>query len=239
MSSSPEQHFTTETLPQNLAPVDPLFGRFFSLMKSSLCAGGSEFGLGMTLFSLAVSIRATNIVEIGRFKGFSTLCLASALKFLDDGWQEPAQHKQRPDVDYTALESPKRRQLISIDPFPTPEAVALIGTAGLGSYVEFVDHRYDQVNLDGQADLFFIDGEHTYEACHDDVRRAIPRNLRPGGYFVLHDYYGWYDAEGRNRSPIKRVIDDLVATGVFQHLLIDTGYMSFCVFRLPDPARPF
>ncbi|WNC45336.1 hypothetical protein RHI63_01070 [Thermosynechococcus sp. GLH187] len=56
-------------------------------MRKALVAGGSELGLGMTLFSLAVSIRATRIIEIGRFKGFSTLCLASALRFIDIGWQ--------------------------------------------------------------------------------------------------------------------------------------------------------
>jgi hypothetical protein len=61
----------------------------------------------------------------------------------------------------------------------------------------------------------------------------VPRNLRPGGYFVLHDYFGWYDDRGRNGSPIKAVIDELAAGGRYEHLLVDTGYMSFAVFRKP------
>ena len=65
-------------LPRNAEPMDPYFGQFLGLLRRALVNGGSEFGLGLTLFSLAASIRAATIVEIGRFKGFSTLALASA-----------------------------------------------------------------------------------------------------------------------------------------------------------------
>jgi hypothetical protein len=61
-----------------------------------------------------------------------------------------------------------------------------------------------------------------------------PWNLRPGGYFILHDYFGWYDNERRNNSPVKKVIDELIDEGIFQHMLIDTGYQSFVVFRYFD-----
>ena len=165
-------------LPRNAEAMDPYFGTFLGLLRRSLVAGGSEFGLGLTLFSLAASIRAANIIEIGRFKGFSTLALASALRLADIGWDEPAMHKERRDVDYAALEGPKQRQLISIDPFPAPEAAALIEEAKLGSYVTLIDRRSDQVDLDVQADLIFIDGDHSYEGCLADVRRFVPRNLR-------------------------------------------------------------
>ncbi len=94
MSFSPEYFMVTESLHHNQEEMDSYFGDFFGLMRRALVAGGSELGLGMTLFSLAVSIRASRIIEIGRFKGFSTLCLASALRFIDVGWQEPQQHKQ-------------------------------------------------------------------------------------------------------------------------------------------------
>jgi predicted O-methyltransferase YrrM len=228
---SPEQAMVTEGLPENLLPADGYFGSFFALMRRSLVAGGSEMGLGMSLFSLAVSIQATQILEIGRFKGFSTLCLASALKFLDIGWKEPQQHKQRPDVDYAAREHRTVRKLYSVDPFPTPEALHLIAEADVAGYVELLNCRSDVVTPKaGSLDLAFIDGDHTYEGCKADVLRFLPA-IRTGGYFVLHDYYGWYDAQGRNNSPIKRVADELAATGQFQHLLIDTGYPSLVVFR--------
>ncbi|WP_460194230.1 class I SAM-dependent methyltransferase [Thermosynechococcus sp. FA-CM-4201] len=235
MSFSPEYLMTTEALAHNQNRMDGYFGDFFGLMRKALVAGGSELGLGMTLFSLAVSIRATRIIEIGRFKGFSTLCLASALRFIDIGWQEPQQHKQRPDINYNEFEAPKKRQLLSIDPFPTKEAEELILEANLENYVEFINARSDEVTIDGLVDLIFIDGDHSYEGCKADVFNYVPWYLRPGGYFILHDYYGWYDAEGNNNSPVKQVIDGLIAEELFEHILIDTSYQSFTVFRNPNP----
>jgi predicted O-methyltransferase YrrM len=235
MKQSFEQLMSTELLLQNQGAVDPYFGDFFTLMRRSLAAGGSELGLGMTLFSLAVSTRASTIIEIGRFKGFSTLCLASALRFIDMSWQEPMQHKQRPDINYEEIESPKTRKLFSIDPFPTSEAYTLIDEAQLNSYVEFIDQRSQDVKLQQEADLIFIDGDHSYEGCKEDVFQYVLWNLRPGGYFILHDYYGWYDQQQRNNSPIKKVADEIIAENVFQHILIDTSYQSFVVFRNPNP----
>jgi hypothetical protein len=233
MNVSVEQLFATEALPRNLEPADGYFGTFFQMMRQSLVAGGSEFGLSLTLFSLAVSIRAANVVEIGRFKGLSTLALAGALKFNDVGWDEPRQHKQRPDVDYAAFESARARRVISIDPHPTEEAARLIARAGLASYVAFVDHRSDAVQLEGEIDLLFIDGDHSYEGCASDVVRFVPF-VRPGGYFILHDYFGWYDSNGVNNSPIKKVIDE-IPRDRFQQVLVDTGYQSFTIFHRPRP----
>lgn len=234
---SPLNHsiFQTEFLPQNHQAIDAYFGSFFGLLRRSLVAGGSEFGLGMTLFSLAVSIRAASIIEIGRFKGFSTLSLASALKFIDIGWQEPAQHKQRPDINYEKLEKPQTRKLFSIDPFPTQEARNLINEAQLNQYVEFIDRPSETVTVQGQADLIFIDGDHSYEGCKRDVLQYTPY-LRAGGYFILHDYFGWYDAQKQNNSPVKKVIDELIEQKIYQHILIDTGYQGFVIFRKSNPA---
>ena len=235
MVHSPEYYMQTEFLGHNQEKMDSYFGAFFELMRTALVAGGSEFGLGMTLFSLAVSIKAEKIIEIGRFKGFSTLACASALRFLDIGWQEPVQHKQRPDINYHEFESSKQRKLFSIDPFPTIEAATLIEKADLTQYVEFINLSSEEVNIDTEADLILIDGDHSYEACKRDVFHYVLRNLRPGGYFILHDYFGWYDQQNQNKSPIKKVIDELIVEGIFQHLLIDTSYQSFVVFRNPNP----
>ena len=235
MNRSPEADFPIEFLPKNHEPLDPYFGTLLQLMRRSLSNGSSEFGLGLTLFSLAVSIRAANVIEIGRFKGFSTFCLASALRLIDLGWQEPSQSKQRPDVDYALLEGPRKRQLISIDPYPMPEAADLIREANLSSYVVFVNRRSEECEVEGLADLILIDGDHTYEACRRDCQQYVSNYLRPGGYFVLHDYFGWYGTDTINKSPIKRVAEEIIAGNECQHVLIDTGYMSFIVFRKPDP----
>jgi len=234
-SKSTEDHFPIASLPRNREPMDPYFGEFLGLLRRALMNGGSEFGLGLTLFSLAASIRAATIIEIGRFKGFSTLALASALRLADVGWDEPDMHKERPEVNYAAFEAAKKRQLFSIDPFPTPEARALLDEAKLLPYVTMIDRLSAGVNFEGPVDLIFIDGEHTYDAALADVRRFVPKNLRAGGYFILHDYYGWYDAEKKSRSPVRAVIEQLIGENELEHLLIDTGYQSFVIFRKPDP----
>jgi predicted O-methyltransferase YrrM len=218
----------------NRAMMDPFFGDLFFLMRKSLSAGSSEFGLGISLFSLVVSIRAASVVEIGRFRGFSTLCLASGLRMVDLGWQEPSHNKQRPDVDYPFHEGPRERKLISIDPYPTEEAIDLIEEANLSQYVEFLNVRSDECRLEGFADIILIDGDHSYEACRRDCTHFVTEHLRPGGYFILHDYFGWYGEGVVNRSPIKKVADEIINSEAFENLLIDTGYMSFMLFRKPD-----
>ena len=211
--------------------MSDFFGPFLDMLCRAPQLGGSEFELGLSLFSLAVNLKARRIIEIGRFTGFSTLALAGALKFIDEGWPVPEAQKQRPDVDYQALLSPGPRKLFSVDPLPRPEAVQRIDAAGLTHYVEYVNRFSGEVGFNFKADLLFIDGDHSYAGCKADVMRFVPDNLRVGGIFVLHDYFGWYDERKQNNSPIKKVADELVAAGVFEHLLMDTGFMSFIVFR--------
>ena len=215
--------------PLNTDHMGPFFGDFLSLLRSNVAVGGSELGLAMSLFSLAVSTRAACVVEIGRFKGFSTLALAGAMRFNAHGWREPKAAEQRPDVDYAKLHAPKRHKVVSIDSHPEAAAVELLAKAGLTEFVQLVDQPSEAVTLKGHPiDLLFIDGDHTYVGCKQDVAKFVPL-VRAGGYVVLHDYFGWYK-DGQNGSPIKRVADDLIRLGI-EHLLVDTGYASLVVFR--------
>jgi hypothetical protein len=73
-------HLTGRTVPiscESQMPADPrlvanqdhlgpFFGDFLSLLRSQLAPGGSEFGAGLMLFSLATSMKAQEIVDIGR-----------------------------------------------------------------------------------------------------------------------------------------------------------------------------
>ena len=216
---------------QVLATDTEYFGRFMDELKGALVPFGSELGLGLTLFSLAVATRVRTIVEIGTWKGFSTLALASALRFLDQGWQEPADRYQRPDVDYDALEKDTQpRQLFTIDVESQLEIKDLVVKNGLGEYVVVIRGDSREVDLDFPFDLLFIDGNHEYEVCRADVERYVPK-LKPGGYFILHDYYGWYKG-GQNGSEVKKVCEELQLEG-YPSLLIDTRHQSFVVFRKP------
>ncbi len=214
------------TLTANQAPIGPFFGDFLSELRRAIAPGGSEFGVGLTLFSLAASIQAKSIVEIGRFKGFSTLALAAACKLQDTGWTEPAAARQRPDQDYAALAG--KTIVVSIDPAPRPEAQTLLTRLGLSSYVQCHDVRSDAYTPTQPIDLLFIDGGHSAADVRSDLQRFVPW-VRPGGYFILHDYFGWFQPDGTNGSPIAAVIADELTS--CDRVLIDTHYASLVIFR--------
>jgi tetratricopeptide (TPR) repeat protein len=229
------------TLEANQQPMSPFFGDFLSQLRSAVSPGGSEFGVGLTLFSLAATIQAKSIVEIGRFKGFSTLALAAACRLQAEGWADPKASEERPGVDYAALKAAPAR-VTSIDPAPTPEAENLLERTGLLSFVDFLNQRSDEAVIRRPIDLLFIDGGHTPTDVRGDIQRYVPL-VRPGGYFILHDYYGWF-TNGQNGSAIAKVIaEDLTDC---DQVLIDTHHASLVLFRktqrLTDPwelpARP-
>lgn len=228
-ATSVEQRFQPEDLPHNRRPMPELLGGsrgFLALLRRELNVGGSEFGLGLSLFNLVAATRASTVVEIGRFKGFSTLALAAGLALVDEGWQEPRGAEQRPDVNYADLAAAKERRLVSIDPFPTAEAAALIKEAGLERFVQFVNEPSERAKPpERPIDVLFIDGMHTYEAVRRDYDRFAP-HVRDGGYIVFHDMFGWYE-NGVNGSPIKRVVDEIQG----DKMLVDTGYASLTVLR--------
>ena len=226
-----ESDFPLQGLDKNREPMDPFFGGFLGALRGAIEPGSSEFGLGLTLFALAVSIQAERIIEIGRFRGFSTFALAGALRFLEIGWSEPGHHCGRPDIDYARFNRPPGRLLTSVDSNPQPEAEQLLSFHGLMRFVKFADVRSDAMVPTVKFDLAFIDGDHSYEGCKADIERYADGGLRHGGYLVLHDYFGWYNQHGENCSPIKRVVDELRASGKYESLLIDTMFQSFVVLR--------
>jgi hypothetical protein len=213
--------------PVQQTPCDPFFGPFLEILRNNLVKDGSEFGTGLFMFSLAVTTRAKMILEIGRNRGFTTFAFASALKFIEQGWDEHPANRQRPDIDYAKHEARTVGKLFSLDINPHPDAEALITAHGLDKYVGYVNADSQKCVPTDAYDIMLIDGDHTFPGCLNDVQRYVPF-LRPGGYFILHDYYGWYQ-DGINYSPIKAVCDRI--TGDVKSMLIDTGCQSLMVFR--------
>ena len=208
------------------------FGHFLSTLKNLPCELSSEFGLGLVLFSLVVNTRAQNVIEIGRFRGFSTFAIASGLRFLDSGFKVPQAYCQRKwEIDYKDLHLPKKRMLYSIDPVPMEEVYELIDGNRLSKYVTYIDEKSNEAKINVLADVLFIDGEHSYEACLQDFEKYVLSYLKEGGYFILHDYYGWFGKNGENNSPVKKICDYIIKTRRYENILVDTYYMSFVVFR--------
>jgi hypothetical protein len=215
-------------------PTLPMDG-FFETLRDACGEDGSELEAGITYFSLALSIRAANIVEIGRNTGFSTYAFASALRLLDEpSWLTPKPgFRERPDVDYAVHDGPRKRTLFSVEISPKQEAYDLIERQGLTRYVKFVNQPSLRCPIpDVPIDVLLVDGNHEFEACTFDVDRWLPC-VRPGGYMLLHDFYGWYGGGTENRSPIKHVADNLRHSRLTEALLVDTGYCSPIIFRKP------
>lgn len=210
-----------------------------NLLKERIDSHGSELGLAAHLYAMVIAIRASSVVEIGRFKGFSTTALAAGLAFNAGGWEEPEHHQQRPDVDYTTFGKEPMHRLVSIDPKPRPEAKAMLLEAGLMNYVEMVNARSDDYQPKRDIDLLFIDGDHTELQTRRDFDRFSPF-VREHGLIVIHDIFGYYlpdgghiRADGKHVNPVHRAVRNIVADYNMEPLLIDTGYMSHVVFTIP------
>jgi len=65
------------------------------------------------------------------------------------------------------------------------------------------------VITDGSLDFVFIDAQHTYEACREDIETWFPK-VRPGGLMTGHDYR-W---DGVNRA-VQEFAKKMRYTGTF------------------------
>ncbi|MHA6532569.1 class I SAM-dependent methyltransferase [Paenibacillus sp. BAC0078] len=128
------------------------------------------------------------IVEIGSFKGKSTLALGFGSKWISE----------------------RKRTIISIDPFISngyytdyfDEFMTNILNFQLANYVlpiKKFSHEAIQDCPESIAALF-IDGDHSYSGIKRDMELYAPRVVR-GGFIAFHDYTVYAD--------IKRAVDEL------------------------------
>jgi hypothetical protein len=138
---------------------------------------------GRALFELA---RNKRVLEIGAYCGRSTICLAQSAESVVslDTWDGRGTPKPR------------------------------------NTYDEFVTNcsRYGVANVDtmtdgGHYDLVFIDGDHSYDAVHEDIETAT-RLLTPGGCIAFHDYRKTPGEHDSGWDPgVTKAVDELLANG--------------------------
>ena len=58
---------------------------------------------------------------------------------------------------------------------------------------------------DGYFDLIFIDADHSYKSCYDDIKAWLPK-VRKGGILAGHDYM--HPLEG-TKVGVKKAVDEL------------------------------
>ncbi len=151
-------------------------------------------------------------MEIGRFKGGSTVVISSALspsaRLLSLDFHVP----QPGGVDGARLDA---------------ELSDALARLGLGERVELrvADSRTVELPAPG-LDLLFVDGDHSYEGSSADLQRWSPL-LRIGGHLIAHDVVdtGGY---GTSYPGVTRAFEGLMATGNFERLP-DVGTMAHAV----------
>lgn len=135
------------------------------------------------------------IVEIGSFKGRSTVVLGIAVQDFGD-----------PDVRVYAVD-PHEGKLTTREVEPTFNAfLTNISLAGVGSFVIPVRERAECVRWFNPISLLFIDGLHTFEAVASDYEH-FSSFVAPGGFVVFHDY------DNTDFPGVKKFVNQKIESG--------------------------
>lgn len=128
-----------------------------------IMADSVEVETGHFLYCFVKLVGSQIILETGVSRGYSTSCIASALKQNGAGGQ-----------------------VYAIDSFHYPH---LWEGADLEQFVTFI-HKWSQESLPDveglEFDLLVIDSRHDYETCVWEVAN-FEKQLKPGGYILMHD----------------------------------------------------
>ena len=179
------------------------------------------------LFQLASDAPAgAQVIEVGSWMGASTCFLAGGLKgagakvFAVDNFQglstcgEDAawyrRHFRRLGADST-LEI-FRRNFADLGLTARSEPVV---SDSLAAARALADKR-------GTIDLIFIDGDHSYEACRDDIAAWSPF-VKPGGVIAFHDF-------GSRADGVTRAIFEAIKSGRFAGIVGVAG--TIIAFRM-------
>ena len=124
------------------------------------------------LYRLARDAESGPFVEIGRFKGGSTIVFASALPAGVELWSYDLHVALRPDMPGAELDAELR------------DALARYGLEQKVHLVVADSHTVEPPPE--PLELLFVDGDHSYEGAKADHERWSAF-VRPGGHLLFHD----------------------------------------------------
>ncbi len=198
--------------------VDGFEDLVFLFTSSQLNHGVASlrFDEAALLFRLVRRLGAPRIVEIGRFKGGSTVVMAAAMASSGHLLSLDLLVPQPGGVDGAQLD----RELAD-----TLERLALSSRVDL----RVADSRAVELPEPG-LDLLFVDGDHSYEGASADLQRWTPL-LRHGGHVIVHDAVdtGGY---GTAYPGVGRAFRELIDGEGFERLP-DVGTMAHAVRSEP------
>jgi predicted O-methyltransferase YrrM len=195
--SSTRKHLATIKIPADLETVLNNAWEETRKVPGHLGENESRF---LGLLAACVPARGT-IVEIGSFKGRSTVMLAKVASHYGLG----------PIVAIDPHNSP-----ILLDHQANPEASSYqdflnsIHTAGVSNHVEsHVGYSTDVArSWNRPIRLLWIDGDHSYEGAKKDLDRFFP-HLVPGGVVAFHDALNAFP------GPIRVFVEDVLRSDRF------------------------
>lgn len=151
------------------------------------------------LFTLARQTQARKVVEIGRFRGGSTIILAAAIGAAGKLWSVDLGEKEERFEDRADGYDAQTRSFL--DRYGL-DADLIVGDSA-------------SVDLDtGELDLVFIDGDHSYPGVKADFERWGSR-VRTGGAVVLDDAFAWGDTPSHD-DTVGRVVREAIESAQWQ-----------------------
>jgi predicted O-methyltransferase YrrM len=131
-----------------------------------------QFDEAALLFRLARDAESGPFVELGRFKGGSTVVFATALPAGIELWSYDLHVALRPDMPGTVLDS---------------ELLDVLRRYGVADKVHLVvaDSRTVEPPSDA-IEVLFVDGDHSYEGARADFEHW-GSSVRPAGHLLFHD----------------------------------------------------
>lgn len=152
------------------------------------------------LFGLIRQALARRVIEIGRYKGGSTLVIAAAMNGDGEFWSIDIGEK-------AARLQPTRSR--SFD----EQITGMCERWGLRVQLIVGDSRTIELET-GEVDLVLIDGDHSYEGVRSDFQRFGTR-VRPGGAVLFDDAFD----EGVFRThsdTVGRLVQEVCAGGAYR-----------------------
>jgi predicted O-methyltransferase YrrM len=166
-----------DEMPFDLSPAGPLqFEDLAGLFAStSLDHGVIAMTVRQTayLFGLIRRLKPRKVIEIGRYKGGSTLTIAAALNGQGEFWS----------IDLGEKEA-RLHQRVKNRTFDD-QIRDICSKFGLSVTLLVGDSRTIEV-MTGDVDLVFIDGDHSYQGVKNDFER-FGRRVRVGGAVLFDD----------------------------------------------------
>ncbi|MDA2918679.1 class I SAM-dependent methyltransferase [Desulfobacterota bacterium AH_259_B03_O07] len=153
------------------------------------------------LFGLIRQKKVRKVIEIGRYKGGSTLLIVAAMNKKGEFWSIDIGEKED-RLHRAAFSRPFDEMLADVCKRFGLKVNIIVGDSGTVDIVT------------GEVDLVFIDGDHTYDGVKKDFER-FGKRVRVGGSVLFDDAFD----EGIFKSHsyiVGRLISEIITSGEFK-----------------------